>query len=140
MVTNGAAAAGVLICDDNEAVRALVGMIVDQALGLTVVGEAADGNEAIVEAKRLQPDVIILDLAMPRLSGLKAIPALRLIAPRAQIIVFSGFATASVAAQVLALGAVSYLEKGADPDKIVATIEEALANAADLSAGLPQRA
>jgi DNA-binding NarL/FixJ family response regulator len=130
----------VLICDDNEAVRTLVGMIVDQALGLTVVGEAADGNEAIVEAKRLQPDVIILDLAMPKLSGLEAIPALRRIAPGAQIIVFSGFATASVATQVLALGAVSYLEKGADPNKIVATIEHALANATGLSAGLPQSA
>jgi len=130
----------VLICDDNDAVRALVGMIVDQALGLTVVGEAADGNEAIVEAKRLQPDVIILDLAMPKLSGLEAIPALRRIAPGAQIIVFSGFATASVATQVLALGAVSYLEKGADPNKIVATIEHALANATGLSAGLPQSA
>ncbi len=124
---NGNAAGGVLICDDNEAVRALVEMIVDEAVGLTVVGEAADGNEAIVEATRLQPDVIILDLAMPKLSGLDAIPALRRIAPAAQIIVFSGFAGAVVAEQVLALGAVRYLEKGASPDTIVATIEQALA-------------
>jgi YesN/AraC family two-component response regulator len=136
--TNGAAAAGVLICDDNEAVRALVGLIVDGALGLTVVGEATDGNEAIVEATRLQPDVIILDLAMPNLSGLEAIPALRRIAPAAQIIVFSGFASASVAAQVLALGAVSYLEKGANPDMIVATIEQALVEAAGVPASLTQ--
>jgi DNA-binding NarL/FixJ family response regulator len=136
--TNGAAAAGVLICDDNEAVRALVRIIVDQALGLTVVGEAADGDEAIVEATRLQPDVIILDLAMPRLSGLEAIPVLRRIAPGAKIIVFSGFANASVGAQVLALGAVSYLEKGANPDLIVATIEQALADAAGLPATMTQ--
>ena len=140
MPTNGAAAAGVLICDDNEAVRALVGLIVDRAVGLTVVGEAADGNEAIVEATRLQPDVIMLDLAMPVLSGLEAIPALRRIAPRAQIIVFSGFATASVAAQVLALGAARYLEKGANPDTIVATIEQALADAAGVPASLTQSA
>ena len=140
MLTNGAAAAGVLICDDNEAVRALVGIIVDRALGLTVVGEAADGDEAIVEATRLQPDVIILDLAMPRLSGLEAIPVLRRIAPGAQIIVFSGFASASVGAQALALGAVSYLEKGANPDLIVATIEQALADAAGLPVSLTQLA
>ena len=136
MLTNGAAAAGVLICDDNDAVRALVGVIVDRALGLTVVGEAADGNEAIVEATRLQPDIIILDLAMPKLSGLEAIPVLRRIAPNAQIIVFSGFASASVGAQALALGAVSYLEKGANPDLIVATIEQALADAAGLPASM----
>lgn len=134
MRTNETAAAGVLICDDNEAVRALVGLIVDSAVGLTVVGEAADGNEAIVEATRLQPDVIMLDLAMPKLSGLEAIPALRRIAPGSPIIVFSGFATSSVAPQVLALGAASYLEKGANPDTIVATIEQALADAA----GVPQ--
>jgi DNA-binding NarL/FixJ family response regulator len=134
--TNGAAAAGVLICDDNEAVRALIGMIVDRAFGLTVVGEAADGNEAIVEATRLQPDVIILDLAMPRLSGLEAIPALRRVAPGSQIIVFSGFARSSVAEHVLALGAVTYLEKGASPETIVETIEQALGDAAGLQAPL----
>jgi DNA-binding NarL/FixJ family response regulator len=138
--TNGSVAAGVLICDDNEGVRALVGMIVETTLGLTVVGEATDGNEAIVEAKRLQPDVIILDLAMPKLSGLEAIPILRRIAPGAQIIVFSGFASASVGAQALALGAVSYLEKGANPELIVATIEQALADAAGLRASLTQLA
>jgi DNA-binding NarL/FixJ family response regulator len=135
-LTNGAAAAGVLICDDNEAVRSLVAMIVDNAAGLTVVGEAADGNEAIVEATRLQPDVIMLDLAMPKLSGLEAIPALRRIAPGAQIIVFSGFAAGSVAEQVLALGAVCYLEKGAKPELIVATIEQALADAVGRPKGL----
>jgi DNA-binding NarL/FixJ family response regulator len=138
--TNGAASAGVLICDDNESVRALVGLIVERAAGLAVVGEAADGNEAIVEARRLQPDVIILDLAMPKLSGLEAIPVLRRIAPAAQIIVFSGFASAVVAEQALALGAVTYLEKGANPDTIVATIEQALADAAELSASLTQLA
>jgi DNA-binding NarL/FixJ family response regulator len=135
-LASGPAAAGVLICDDNAAVRALVGLIVERAPGLIVVGEAADGDEAIVQAKRIQPDVILLDLAMPRLSGLEAIPVLRRIAPRARIIVFSGFAAASVAEQVLALGAVDYLEKGADPDTIVATIEHALESAATVPVDL----
>jgi len=144
-VSNGAPAAGdtaarVLICDDSEAVRALVGLIVNSSPGLKVVGEAANGNEAIAAAERLQPDVIVLDLAMPKRSGLEAIPELRRVAPAAQIVVFSGFARASVAEQVLALGAASYLEKGADPEAIVATIEEALANAPRLPAGLPTRA
>jgi DNA-binding NarL/FixJ family response regulator len=125
---NGNGAAGVLICDDNEAVRMLLGVIVDASPGMRVVGEAGDGNEAVAEATRLQPDVIMLDLAMPQRSGLEALPELRRIAPQAQIIVFSGFARSSVAEQVIALGATSYLEKGATPDAIVATIEHALAN------------
>jgi DNA-binding NarL/FixJ family response regulator len=126
--TNGNVAAGVLICDDNDAMRTLLGVIVDSSLGLRVVGVAADGNEAIVEATRLQPNVILLDLAMPNRSGLEALPELRHVAPNAQIIVFSGFSTAIVADQVIALGAASYLEKGASPDTIVATIEQALAS------------
>ena len=126
--TNGNAEAGVLICDDNGSVRTLLGVIVDTSPGLRVAGEAADGNEAIIQATLLQPDVIVLDLAMPILSGLEALPELRRVAPDAQIVVFSGFAAASVAEQTIALGAVSYLEKGATPTAIVATIEDALAN------------
>lgn len=131
--SNGdAAAGGVLICDDNASVRLLLGVILDTSPGLRVAGEAADGNEAIVQAALLQPDVIVLDLAMPNLSGLEALPELRRVAPNAQIVVFSGFAAASVAEQALAFGAATYLEKGASPATIVATIEEALAKAPDV--------
>jgi DNA-binding NarL/FixJ family response regulator len=123
---NGDGVAGVLVCDDNETVRMLLGVIVDGSPGMRVVGEAGDGNEAIAEATRLQPDVIMLDLAMPNRSGLEALPELRLIAPDAKIIVFSGFASGIVAEEVIALGAASYLEKGTRPDLIVATIQHAL--------------
>lgn len=131
-MTNGAAAgrdapAGVLICDDNETIRKLLGTIVDSEPGLRVVGEAADGNEAIVEALALQPDAILLDLAMPRRSGFEALPELRRVAPEARIVVLSGFTSANVAEEVIALGAASYVEKGADPAAIVGAIQQALA-------------
>ena len=131
-MTNGAAAdgdtpAGVLICDDNDAIRTLLATIVDNDPGLRVVGEAADGNDAIVEAIALQPDVILLDLAMPKCSGLDALPELRRVAPDARIVVLSGFTSANVAEEVLARGAASYVEKGADPAAIVAAIRQVLA-------------
>ena len=132
----GDTAAGVLICDDNESVRALLTVIVESSPGLRVVGEAADGNEAIAEAIRVRPNVIMLDLAMPKRSGLEALPELRRVAPDAQIIVFSGFASGSVADQAIALGAATYLEKGAPPDTILATIEAAVANAPAVPASL----
>ncbi len=122
-----AAPAGVLICDDNAAMRTLLEVVVGLSPRLHVVGEAADGNEAVDQARRHQPEVILLDLAMPNRNGLEALPELRAVAPEARIIVFSGFATATVADQVLALGATSYLEKGSHPDVIVAVIESALA-------------
>jgi DNA-binding NarL/FixJ family response regulator len=123
--TAGDTAAGILICDDNQALRELLREIIGNGLGMQVVGEAADGNEVIVEAARLQPDVVLLDLAMPNLSGLDALPEVHRVAPNAQIIVFSGFASAAVADDVIALGATSYLEKGASPETIVATIAAA---------------
>jgi DNA-binding NarL/FixJ family response regulator len=125
--TNGNAAAGVLICDDNDAMRMLLGVIVGSSARLEVIGEASNGNDAVAEATRLQPTVILLDLAMPVRSGLDALPELREVAPDARVIVYSGFAGGIVADEVLALGAAGYLEKGAHPDKIVATIEQALA-------------
>jgi DNA-binding NarL/FixJ family response regulator len=118
----------VLICDDNAAMRSLLHAIVDVADGMRVVGEAPDGEAAIGQATRLQPDVILLDLAMPVLSGLDALPRLRRTATAAKIIVLSGFSTATAAAQSLALGADTYLEKGADPDTIINAIERVVAD------------
>ena len=125
--TNGDAA-GVLICDDNDAMRMLLGVIVGGSPKLEVVGEASNGNDAVAQATRLQPNVILLDLAMPVRSGLEALPELREVAPDARVIVYSGYAGKIVADEVLALGAASYLEKGAHPDMIVATIEHTLAS------------
>lgn len=116
-MTNGSLAgddtpAGVLICDDYDAIRKLLGAIVANEPGLRVVGEAADGNEVIVEAIALQPDVILLDLAMPKRSGVEALPELRHVAPDARIVVLSGFTSANVAEEVIALGANELRRKG----------------------------
>jgi DNA-binding NarL/FixJ family response regulator len=115
---------GVLICDDVESMRVLLGVIVELRPGLRVVGEAEDGEQAIAEARRLQPDVILLDLSMPRRTGLDALPEIKRVAPDAKVIVVSGFVSSMLAADVLARGADRYIEKGVDPDTIAATIEE----------------
>jgi DNA-binding NarL/FixJ family response regulator len=115
---------GVLICDDVESMRVLLGVIVELRPGLRVVGEAADGVEAIAQSERLQPDVILLDLSMPRRTGLDALPEIKRVAPDAKVIVVSGFVSSMIAADVLARGADGYIEKGGDPDTIAAMIEE----------------
>ena len=120
----------VLICDDHAAMRGMLGAVVGLIPGVRVVGEAADGEVAISEASRLQPDVILLDLAMPVLSGLDALPRLRQTTAAAKIIVLAGFSAATVADQVLALGADRYLEKGASIETIIAAIEHAVADTA----------
>jgi DNA-binding NarL/FixJ family response regulator len=117
----------VLICDDVDAMRMLLRVVVDLRPGLRVVGEARDGNQAVEEAKRLQPDVILLDLSMPVRTGFDALPDIRQVAPEAKVIVLTGFVAATTAAQVLALGAARFLEKGAHPDEIATAIEEVAA-------------
>jgi DNA-binding NarL/FixJ family response regulator len=133
-------AVGVLICDDNETFRDLLREVVQSRPSSRVVGEAADGNEAIVEAARLQPDVILLDLAMPLRTGLDSILELGRVAPGAQIIVFTGFSEASVAQDVLDLGAVRFLSKGASPDAINNAIEEVAAETGSGAVVTPHRA
>jgi len=118
---------GVLICDDVDAMRMLLRVVIELRPGLKVVGEAGDGDEAIAEAKRLQPDVILLDLSMPGRTGFDALPEIRQVAPKAKVIVLSGFVASTSAPAVLELGAALFIEKGANPDVIVAAIEEVAA-------------
>ena len=118
----------VLICDDLAMMRGMLRALVDLMPGMSVVGEAADGEAAISEASRLQPDLILLDLAMPVLSGLDALPRLRQVAASAKIVVLAGFSTETVADEVLALGADRYVEKGTDLDTIVAVLENVVAD------------
>ena len=114
---------GVLICDDVDMMRTLLREAVGAQPSLHVVGEARDGDEAVTEARRLQPDVILLDLSMPKRTGLSALPEIVQVAPAAKIIVLSGFVTSTIAADVLALGAQQFIEKGTDIVAILDAIE-----------------
>jgi len=117
----------VLLCDDVPDLRMIVRLNLEADGDVQVVGEAGDGVEAVEQAGALQPDVVLLDLSMPRLDGLEAIPLIREAAPGAKIVVFSGFLTDLVAKQVLEAGATSYLEKGTPHETLISTIREAAA-------------
>lgn len=118
---------GVLICDDVAQIRALLTATIERQSTLQLVGEAANGEQVIAAAKRLQPDVILLDLSMPGMTGFEALPHLKRVAPHARIIVLSGFSADIMAEDVLAQGADRYLEKGASPHEIAAVIQEVAA-------------
>ena len=118
----------VLICDDSAPMRMLLRSIIELQTGLVVAGEAGDGYEAIAEASRLQPEVILLDLAMPRKTGLAALEEIRQTAPDSKVVIFSGFSIAAVGSDLAELGAVSYLQKGASSEEIIDAIESAAAH------------
>ena len=108
----------VLLCDDSPQIRALLRIVLELE-GNEVVSVAGNGREAVEEAERLQPDVVLLDLSMPVMDGLEALPEIRRVAPEARIIVLSGFDNDRLVSQALALGADHYVPKGGDPDEIV---------------------
>jgi DNA-binding NarL/FixJ family response regulator len=111
----------VLLCDDSPQIRELVRIVLELE-GNEVVSEAENGREAVDEAKRLQPDVVLLDLSMPVMDGLEALPEIKRVAPEARVVVLSGFDNDRLVSQALALGADLYVAKGGDPDEIVEAV------------------
>ena len=107
-----AAPVRVLIADDTEDVRDLLKLVLSLDGRFEVVGEAGDGREAVLAASSLQPDAVVLDLAMPVMDGLQALPEIRRQVPDAKIVVLSGFSARKMATEVRSLGADAYLEKG----------------------------
>jgi DNA-binding NarL/FixJ family response regulator len=115
----------VLVCDDVEAFRALLRYTLQEDPGIEVVGEAGDGMSAIGAAERLQPDVVLLDLTMPILDGIDAIPTMLERAPGARVVALSGWGADRMAEAAIAQGAVAYLEKSDDAEAIRAAVRSA---------------
>jgi DNA-binding NarL/FixJ family response regulator len=115
----------VFLCDDVGAFRALMRFTLEEDPRIQIVGEAADGCEGVSAVERLQPDVVLLDLAMPVLDGFEAIPLMLACAPSTTIVALSGFTADRMAAPCIASGAHAYLEKGEDVAVIRDTILEA---------------
>lgn len=78
-----------LITDDNEAMRRAMRAVLEGHAGIHVVGEAANGEEAIEQVRELQPDLVIMDITMPRLGGLAAAREIKAFSPQTEIVIFS---------------------------------------------------
>ena len=102
----------VVLADDTAAYRVMLRVILELDGRFEVVGEAANGKEAVELTGKLTPDAIVLDLAMPVMDGLQALPAIRAASPATTIVVLSGFARGQVDRVALDRGADAYLEKG----------------------------
>ncbi len=123
-----AAQARVLVVDDSEDVRFLLSLQLSTLPGIEVVGEAADGEDAVARAAELRPDLVLLDLAMPRMDGLQALPLLLEQAPDLRVVVLSGFEDNVLAERVVAAGASRYIEKGLALEELNTVIRETLAD------------
>ena len=120
----------VLVVDDHGVVREGLRGFLELQDGIEVVGEAADGEEAIEVATRLRPDVILMDLVMPRLDGVAAMRALRETVPSARVIVLTSFLDDDTLLPALRSGAAGYLLKNAEPQELVRAVRAAHAGEA----------
>jgi CheY-like chemotaxis protein len=108
----GPGALRVLLADDAEDIRLLLRLTLTSNQGFDVVGEAGDGEQAVRLAGVHKPDVVLLDLSMPVMDGLQAIPEIRRVSPDTKIVVLSGFDGARMKPVAIELGADAYVEKG----------------------------
>lgn len=115
----------ILIVDDHSVVRRGLEQLLDSHPDMTVVGAAADGEQAVSMAAELRPDVILMDLSMPVLDGVQATKRITDATPDVHVVVLTSFADQRRILDALAAGAAGYILKDADPDDLVAAVQAA---------------
>ena len=129
----------VLVADDHAVVREGLRTFLGLQDGIEVVGEAADGEAAVREAERLRPDVVLMDLVMPRRDGVSAMRELRGRLPSARVIVLTSFADDDRLLPALRAGAAGYLLKDAEPRELARAVRLAHAGEALLDPAVAAR-
>jgi DNA-binding NarL/FixJ family response regulator len=128
----------VLIVDDHPLTQEALASLLTQH-GFEIVGQAASGEEAIRQAAKQQPDLILLDLSMPGMSGLEALPELRRVAPGSEVIVLTASGTEENLLRAIRGGASGYLLKTEPPQRIVEFLRGVVNGEAALSGSIARR-
>ncbi|AIA06358.1 response regulator transcription factor [Streptomyces noursei] len=131
--------ARVVVADDQTVVREGIVMLLGLLPGIEVVGSAADGDEAVRMVAELGPDVVLMDLRMPRCDGVEATRRIRTDHPGTQVVVLTTYADDDSLFPALQAGARGYLTKDADGDEIVRAIDDVLSGEAGLSPKIQRR-
>lgn len=131
--------ARVVVADDQTVVREGIGLLLGLLPGIEVVGAAGDGEEAVALVAGLAPDVVLMDLRMPRCDGVEATRRIRAEHPGTQVVVLTTYADDESLFPALAAGARGYLTKDADGDEIVRAVHSVLSGDAGLSPGIQRR-
>jgi DNA-binding NarL/FixJ family response regulator len=112
----------ILIAEDHETVREGVKLIVERQDDMEVVGEAGDGRAAIEMARELKPDIVLMDISMPKLNGLKAAAKLKRVAPEIKILTLTRHTDTAYLNELLQAGVSGYVLKQSAPDELIRAI------------------
>ena len=113
----------VLVADDARFMRQLIREIIEPE-GFDVVGEAADGRAVVEEYTRLHPDLVTMDIVMPKRSGLDALKEILALDPAARVVMVSALGQEALVMEALQAGATDYLVKPFKPESVVATLRK----------------
>lgn len=119
------ASVSVVTIDDADAIRRLVKMLLELQPGIAVVAQGADGQEGVALVAEHQPDVVLLDVSMPVMNGLQALPLIREASPHSRVVMLSGFGTQEIKQQCADHGAVDFIDKGVIATQIVRSVQAA---------------
>jgi hypothetical protein len=114
----------VVLCDDVAELRRILREVLEEDANIEVVDEAGTGSECLRITAERRPNVLLLDLSMPDMDGLEALPLIAKACPETRIIVFSGFAAERMRDLALGLGADLYVEKGVSLDTLAAAVQQ----------------
>ena len=128
----------VLVVEDHHVVRQGLVALLSVAEGLEVVGEAADGVEAIAQFRKHQPDITLMDLRLPRMSGVDAIQRIRMESPQARVVVLTTYDGDEDIFRALQAGARAYLLKGMTSEELIATIRAVHAGKSHIPAAVAE--
>jgi len=123
----------ILLADDHTLMRSGIRALLEDEPGLTIIGEAEDGRSAVAQACRLEPDVVVMDIAMPLLNGLEATRQIRQQCPHVRVLILSMHENEEYIRQVLEAGAMGYILKDAAARELISAIRSVYRGEAVLS-------
>jgi DNA-binding NarL/FixJ family response regulator len=126
----------ILVVEDFEPFRRLIRSMLQEETGLQIIDEVADGLEAVQKAEELHPDLILLDIGLPKLNGIEAARQIRKLAPESKIVFLTMESSADLVQEALRLGALGYVVKAHAEGELLAAVEAALEGRQFVSSGL----
>jgi DNA-binding NarL/FixJ family response regulator len=129
----------ILLADDHDVMRRGLRELLEEHAGWEICGEVSDGRQAVEQTKKLRPDIVVLDLGMPKLNGLDAARQIKKAVPRAEVLIFTMHETDQLVRDVFATGALGYVLKSDAARYLITAVERLAAHKPFFSGDIAKR-